>query len=107
MQLQVEAFSEQHGLDPKCVEKLGGAGDEIAGGLVEKGLRPNIKNPAAYVSRAVSNAKAQEQDQTWHAEGETWHAERAWHAEQDETKHTEQDETLYAEQDETWHEEGR
>jgi hypothetical protein len=51
---KVEGFAEKHGLDERARQKLSEAPDEVAKQILAKGLKSNVKNPSAYVSKLVA-----------------------------------------------------
>jgi hypothetical protein len=51
---KVEGFAEKHGLDERARQKLSRAPDDVAKQILAKGLKSNVKNPSAYVSKLVA-----------------------------------------------------
>ena len=60
IQANVESFSTNHRLDEKCVERLVESGDRIASQICNQSLRAGIRNPSAYISKAIRNAEQEQ-----------------------------------------------
>ena len=57
---RVDAFLKTHGLDDRATRALKGAGDDVACKVIAKDLSPRVRNPSAYVAKAVKNEVALE-----------------------------------------------
>ena len=99
----VDKFVKDYGIDDRAKEKMHNSVDEVVSGILNKGLSDRVRNPSAYVTKAVSRAEKELVSQAaeqWQEGGDDM---TQWQEESHETTHWHQG----GGETNQWHEEAR